>query len=73
MTCVPKANSRSTNALELCYCSEERTRSSKKERQWSHCFYEGGGEGKHAKEANGGREWLYIAAIKVYGGVEVGL
>ena len=33
----------------------------------------GGGEGTSAKEENGGREWLYVAAMTVEGGVVVGL
>ena len=34
---------------------------------------ERGGEGTIAKEANGGRGWFSLVAMKVDGGVEVGL
>ena len=34
---------------------------------------DGGGKGTSAKEENGGREWLSVAATTVDGGVAIGL
>ena len=52
---------------------KEKTRSSKKDRQRSHCFSEGGGEGTRDKEENEGMEWLSMEAMTVDGGVAVNM